>query len=83
MPIILKRRRGHRRITEAWVPIDVRRTSRRDVATCSLDAIVIAALRNIGVSGRWRTIDNRVWMRTPGNGERERQYGKCHQFAHG
>jgi hypothetical protein len=78
MPIILKRRRGHRRVAEAWVSIDVRRASRRDVATCGLDAIVIAALRNIGVSGRRRTIDNRLWMGTPGYGERERQHGKCH-----
>jgi hypothetical protein len=66
VPIILKRRRWHWRIAEAWMPINVRRSPRGDIATCRFDAIVITALRNFRVSRRWRTIDDRLRMRASG-----------------
>jgi hypothetical protein len=66
VPIILKRRRRHRRVAEAWVPIGVRRAAGCDVATCSFNAIVIATLRDLRVARRRGSVDDRLRMRASG-----------------
>jgi hypothetical protein len=66
VPIILKRRRRHGRIAEAWMPIGVRRAAGGNVATCSFDAIVITTLRDLRVAGRRWSVDERLRMRASG-----------------
>jgi hypothetical protein len=64
--IILKSRRRHGRIAEAWVPSGVRRAAGGNVATCRFNAIVITTLRDLGVTRRRWSVDDRLRMRASG-----------------
>src|ERR1700721_868572 len=82
-PVVLDRRGGGRGVTEPGMLFEVRRPSLIDIAPCRCESVVIALLGySIKVRG-WRRFNNyRLWMRTCGQKEREKQGRQNKRFLH-
>jgi hypothetical protein len=81
--IVLKCGRGHGRIAESRVALDVRRFSLIDIAACGCESIVktlpsyFLKLRR----RRWLIVD-RMWMRTSRQRQRQQQGRQGKPFLH-
>jgi len=82
MPVIRSQRRRNGRVAEAFVAPGIGRCSPRDIALCSLNAIVVTLFGGLRIRRRRRVVRRRLRMRAAGNCKRKQQCCDREQFLH-